>query len=373
MKNLTSKELKTKIALIANIPAPYREKVYSLIDSKKFIELNVYYCQRLEKGRKWKLKNSNYNSFFLNSYTLNFGQETHIHLNLKIFKILKEFKPDVVITNGFALPMVLAFLFSLIYNKKHISFIDGTVLTEKKLSFFHKLLRKFIFKNSDTFIGPSNETKNLYKSYNIDDKKIFKSCLAVDNKKFINQVKSFNRKKYDLLFSGQFIDRKCPLFFVEIVKQLSKIRKNLKVVVIGSGPLEKLFIKNLKKTNAEIHFKGFVDQEDLPLIYSNSKIFVMPTKEDCWGVVANEALASGCPVITTPYAGIANELIIHNVTGYVIHLDSVEWIKKIDLLLENKKLYKKMSVNGIKLIKNYNYIAAANGILDAIEYSQNEG
>lgn len=358
---------KIRVAIIANIPAPYREKVYQIVS--KDSELKVFYCRSIDNDREWKLKKSNYNSTILKSFTINYG-ETHLYFNFSILSNLKKFKPDIVITNGFALPMLLGFFYVIRNNRIHGSFIDGTLITEKKLSFFHKIIRRFVFSRSHFFLGPSNETIRLFKSYGINDRKIFKSCLAINNEKFLSQIKPIDEKEYDLLFSGQFIDRKCPLFFVDIVKKLSKIRKDLKVLVIGSGPLEEILIKGLKKTNAEIHFKGFVDQEDLPKIYSNSKILVMPTKEDCWGVVANEALASGCPVITTPYAGIANELIIHSKTGYVIDLKLEKWIIKIDLLLKNKKLYTTISNNGIELVKKYTYLSAAEGILDAIKFSQ---
>ena len=356
-----------RVAIIANIPAPYRERVYQIVSKNS--ELKVFYCRSIDNDREWKLKKSNYNSTILKSFTINYG-ETHLYFNFGIWSRLKRFNPDIIITNGFALPMLLGFFYTIRNSKMHGSFIDGTLITEKKLSFFHKMVRRFVFIRSHFFLGPSNETIRLFKSYGINERKIFKSCLAIDNEKFSSQIKTFEEKKYDLLFSGQFIDRKCPLFFTEIVEKLSKIKKDLKVVVIGSGPLEKNFIKGLKKTNAAIHFKGFVDQEDLPKIYSNSKILVMPTKEDCWGVVANEALASGCPVITTPHAGIANELIINNKTGYVIDLKLEEWIIKIDLLLKNKKLYSVISNNGIEIVKKYTYLSAAEGILNAIKFSQ---
>ena len=354
-----------KVAIISNIPAPYRENVYSILSKNPEIDLKVFYCKKIESDRKWELNKPKYNHSFLKSFTINYG-EMHLHFNISILSALKKFKPDVIITNGFALPMLIGFLYSFFNNKSHGSFIDGTLITEKKLSFIHKIVRKFIYSRSKIFIGPSNQTIKLFKSYGISSHQIFKSCLAIDNEKFIRQKKSFNQKKYDLLFSGQFIDRKCPFFFTEVVNELTKIKKNLKVVVIGSGILEKKFRKSLEKTGADIYFKGFMKQSDLPNIYSNSKVFLMPTKEDCWGVVANESLAAGTPVITTPFAGVAGELIINNETGFVVDLNSKDWVEKTLILLEGNQLYDEMSNKGVALVKEYNYNSASDGILKSI-------
>jgi len=354
-----------RVAIVTNIPAPYREKVYEIVSQEPNIDLKVFYCKNIESDRKWHIKKPAYNHTFLKSYTIKY-KEAHLHFNLTIIKELKKFNPDIVITNGFALPMLLGFFFAYTKNKIHGSFIDGTIQTEKKLSYLHKLLRKYIFSRSKFFLGPSNATIKLFKSYDVDENKIFKSCLAIDNENFSSKRKGFKDKEFDLLFSGRFVNGKCPFFFAEIVHLLSKLRKNLKVAVIGSGVLEEPFLRKLKESEAKISYLGFVDQKALPAVYSNAKILCMPTKEDCWGVVANEALATGCPVITTPYAGIANELVIDNETGYVIKLKSEEWVEKINLMLDNKQLYNKMSANGIKLVHKYSYIDAANGFINSI-------
>lgn len=358
-----------RVAIVTNIPAPYREKVYEIVSKEPNIDLKVFYCKEIESDRKWKIEKPKYNHTYLRSFTINRG-EMHLHFNFTIIKELKKFNPDIVVTNGFALPMLLAFFYAHSKKKIHGSFIDGTIQTEKKLTYLHKLLRKYIFARSQFFLGPSNATIQLFKSYDIEEEKIYKSCLAIDNEKFSSKRKKFNYKEFDLLFSGQFIDRKCPFFFAEIVHLLSRVRKNLKVAVIGSGLLEKQFLSKLKECEAKTTYLGFIDQKDLPSVYSNAKILCMPTKEDCWGVVANEAMASGSPVITTPYAGIANELVIDNKTGYVLELKPEEWVEKINFILDNEQLYNKMSENGIKLAKKYTYIDAANGIINSINENQ---
>ena len=75
----------------------------------------------------------------------------------------------------------------------------------------------------------------------------------------------------------------------------------------------------------EVGFSGFAKQEELPRLYKSAKLFLFPTKADVWGVVANEACAAGLPVMITPYAGAAGELIIDEKNGFIRELDADAW------------------------------------------------
>ena len=355
-----------KIVIVANIPAPYRESVYEQLSEKDGVDLTVIYCAAIEKNRKWIIENPRYKAVFLKSKTFSFG-EYHFHFNTsEISKQLRSINPNIVITNAFAFPMLVAFLYTLFFGKKHICFTDGTLVTEKKLTILHKLVRKLVFSKTSAFIGPSDATEVLYKSYGVDGSEIFKSHLCVDNKKYINNVLVENRE-YDILFVGQFIERKCTDFFARVVSGLVMKLGVCNVRVVGSGPLQETFIQALKSTNANVTFDGFVQQDELPAVYRSAKLLLMPTKEDCWGVVANEALASGTPVITNIEAGVAGELVIDGISGRVLDLDVNTWVEEIIKLLSNKDLLQHMSVQSHPIVSDYTFTNASQGIYDAIK------
>jgi glycosyltransferase involved in cell wall biosynthesis len=66
-------------------------------------------------------------------------------------------------------------------------------------------------------------------------------------------------------------------------------------------------------------------QRELPEVFSKARIFLFPTKFDCWGLVANEACAAGLPVFISPHAGAAGELVKSGINGYVLELDVNVW------------------------------------------------
>ncbi len=350
----------TKTVLITNYPAPYREKVYEKVGSEN-INFQVIYIDHLEKGRKWLFELGNYKKVFLIEESAN-----RRFFEIKIWNILNKLNPDVVITTGFSSVHLIAIFWIKYYHKKHICFTDGWKYTVSKLTIVHKLLRKLIYRRSDAFIGPSIKTLKMFESYGAIKQQLFQSHLCVDNQRFINCPQL--DKKYDLMFSGQFVERKMPFFFVDVCKEILKKYKTLKVLILGEGKLKSEIIDSLKYWNIDFYYPGFVQQQDLPKYYKQSKIFLFPTKSDPWGVVANEACAAGLPIITTPYSGVADEIVIHNYNGYVIDADIKKWGQYIDNLLSDELLYNKFATNSLKLISSFNDLNASKGIKDAIKY-----
>lgn len=208
----------------------------------------------------------------------------------------------------------------------------------------------------------------LFSSYGIEGNHIFKSHLCIDNERFLNYAQNKNRS-YHLMFSGRFSKGKIPEFFVNVVKMVSSRIKELSLLVIGDGPLRNQFLAALDQTEIEYDYMGFIDQADLPHYYSDARILLLTTLSDAWGIVANEALASGTPVIVTPYAGIVNDLVIDGYNGFVIDLEPEKWADKVIQILMDNKFWQKLSDNSVNSVEQFNYQNAAEGIIHAGEFA----
>jgi len=355
-----------KITIITNIPTPYRDPVYQKLAKFKEVELLVLFCSPSEPNRQWEIGSLNFSYKFLNTKT-----NTYRHFNWNIINELRNIKPDVVITSGINPTMLFAWIWSVLKRKKHISFSDANKHSESDLGYFHKLTRKMVFNTSSAFIGASDKTLDLFKIYNVDESKFFKSCLAIDNESF--RPKKAVNKKYDLLFCGQFNDRKNPLFFVEIAKAINEIIPGTRVLLIGNGPQKLQAIEKLKDYKIMYDDVGFVQPYDIIQYYQMSKLFIFPSKKDPWGLVANEALAAGLPVLVSSRVGVADELVIDDYNGFVFsdfNLNS--WVSKTKLLLEDYNLYCRLSSNAKESVKVYTHEAGATGIYKAVIFALSE-
>ena len=101
-----------------------------------------------------------------------------------------------------------------------------------------------------------------------------------------------------------------------------------RVLLIGSGELKEDILKKLDEYGIDYDYPGFVETRNLPEYYSKAKILLFPTLNDTWGVVANEAMAAGLPVITCENAGVAHDLVIQEETGFVLPVEKEVWAEK---------------------------------------------
>ena len=333
---------------------------------EKYSGYLVIYCQKRESNRKWSVRIGKYPHEFLKSSVLR-HKEKHVHVNFDIFKILFKKKPDVIISaGGFNPTMIFAFLWAKLFRLKHIVMTDGWIGSESNLSVIHRAVRKLVFKYSSAFIGASIHSLELYRSYGCLESALFQSHLCIDNDLY--RISESGGRHYDVMFSGQFIERKMPLFFAGVAKLVKEQLGHCRVLLLGDGPLKIEIISQLENQDIDYDYMGFVDQERLPSLYNNSKLFLFPTLNDPWGVVANEACAAGVPVITCRNAGVSNDLVIDDYNGYILELDEEKWAKKVVEVLSDRRLWAELSANAYDSVKTFEFTNAAKGIVDAIEY-----
>ena len=363
------KQNNLSILIITNIPAPYRVPVFNRLAEYYGNNFKVFYCAHKESNRHWSINNIQHDFIILKGKTLKLKRGS-FHINYDIVFHLFKYKPDIIINGGLSLTNIIAWLYSRIFNKRHIVQSDSWELPEKKLSKLHLIIRKIVFNKTDAFICVGKKGRAYFRSFNIADERIFNSPLAIDN---VYYSKYLNKSPcYDLMFSGQFVDIKMPFFIIDVLQKIKENGITFKFLMIGSGPLEKEIIGRLKNYKIDYNYPGFIQQNDLPKYYSSAKILLFPSLHDPWGVVANEAMAVGVPVITCDNAGAANDLIIDGENGYVLPLDINIWAEKILQLLNDPIMYSKFSKNALEKVQEFNFGKSSEGIISAIRNVSNE-
>ena len=118
-------------------------------------------------------------------------------------------------------------------------------------------------------------------------------------------------------------------------------------------------------TEVDVQFHGFAAQQALPALYQSARLFLFPTHIDVWGIVANEACAAGLPVLVTPHAGAAGELVVDGRNGYVRELRVPLWADGAQRLLSDDALWQAFSDDSLRRVRRYDFDSAAQGIVDA--------
>lgn len=353
-----------RVAIVTNIPTPYREDVYAILSSTSHLALKVIYCSRSEPNRHWTLAPPRYDAVFLGAKSIE-SKGQFVHFSARILPVLSSFAPNVVITSGYGPIMAQAFAWSRLRNRHHIPFTDGTLASEASLTPLHKVARTFVISRSAAFIGASRKSLELFRSYGAPPERIFQSCLSVDPSRY--EPRAGDLKNFDLMFCGQLVDRKMPGFFCEVSRSVAAKLGRLRVLIVGDGPLRDTVSHQLRHQNIELTVTGFIQPDQIAHYYRQSRLLLFPTKWDPWGVVANEACAAGVPVVTTPEAGAAGELVVHGETGLVLPPTHSRWVEEICSLLASPAKYELMARNALCRAQNYKPIDSAQGIRDAID------
>jgi len=209
--------------------------------------------------------------------------------------------------------------------------------------------------------------------------RIFTAPNAVDNTFFATQAEQAKREpavyrerfglpRRFILFVGRLVPEKGVLDLLEAYAKLeSGVRSEVGLVFAGEGVSRKELAQQAKRIGPGIVcFPGFAQREDLAGLYALAETLVLPTHSDPWGLVVNEAMACGLPIIVSSVAGCSADLVEDGWNGYVVPPRDPEKLSvAIDSLARQPELRRRMSVGSSERIRNYSPEACADGLAAA--------
>jgi glycosyltransferase involved in cell wall biosynthesis len=176
--------------------------------------------------------------------------------------------------------------------------------------------------------------------------------------------------KKHLIFTGYLVPRKNILKLLVCIRNLSTKRNDFILDILGDGsdrPRLEKYVKDLGLQDF-VSFHGFIQREDLPAYFSKGSCFLFQTGFDIWGLVLNEAMAAGLPVISSINAGATFDLVQDGITGYRVDFEEVEKVADtISQLLDNPRKAAEMGQNASGFIEEKASLkASASGFVRAI-------
>jgi glycosyltransferase involved in cell wall biosynthesis len=164
---------------------------------------------------------------------------------------------------------------------------------------------------------------------------------------------------------GQFIYRKG---FDVLLRAWAKVDSEYELYIIGAQPTAEYKGIREKLQLSNVHFEGFKTKEELKCYYQAADLFVFPTREDIWGLVVNEAMSNGLPVITTDKCVAGLELIENGKNGYIVPANNDEELaNKIIEIMQNDAEREEMAQYSLEKIRNYTIESMADAHLKALK------
>ena len=353
------REKNIKVLIIWRGPSPYRVDFFNELG--KLCDLTVLFERRpdqiTDKEKSWFHEDfTHFKGIYLKSITFR-----NTAFSLEQFKYLrKNAEYDYIVIGMYSTFIQMS---SLLYLKLFkipylLNSDGGFIKKENKITYY---IKRFFISGAKAYLSSSKGTSKYLQYYGANNKimvypfttsfqkDVYKNLTAEDKLKY----KKILGIKYNviILFSGQFIYRKGVDILLKAAKNISK---QCGIYIVGGEPTRE-YLSLCKENNLNnVHFIGFTPPQDLAQYYIASDIYVLPTREDIWGLVINEAMAYGLPIITTDNCLAGLELIKNEENGYIIPVNNTELLAQYaNLLIDNKSLRDKIAANNRKKIHLY--------------------
>lgn len=359
-----------KAVFITNVPSPYRVDFFSYLQKHyPEYEFHVIFSAADMECRKWSVEMEQLQNYtFLKSRTLIIRKrfdDRYVYIPTGVEKTLNEIGPDLVFAMEYNPTILRAVHWCRRKNVPFISWTDGTLHSERNIGKVQRMSRSYIIKRAAAFVASSTASMEAQVAYGANPDKCFLSYLTVDIKKYLAEKESYDAKQ--LIYVGSLIQRKGLDL---LLPALAKTSPDIRLVIVGEGQEEALLKEQIAKLGLidRVTFLGYVEGEPLRELYKNSDVFILPTREDCFGLVILEAMCASLPVISSKYADGAKDLVTEGENGYIIDPEDTEGLAAaIERIFAEGRL-EQMGQASYKKAQAFSFEEVAKGCIAALRY-----
>ena len=325
-----------KVVLLTNFIPPYRVPLYKAL-AERLDQFEVLISTPMEPNRPWPPYWEGLSVTVQRCLTLKrkwkhpagFEEEIFVHIPWDTLLLLFRKRPDVVISAEMGFRTIMAVVYRIIKRESRL-LVWATLSdrTEQGRGILRHIVRKWILKHADGVIVNGKAGERYIRTFNYPADRIFHVPYTTELQQFTQHERhppSEARRR--LLYVGQLVPRKGLLQFAKALKQWADQHPTMRIEfwLVGDGPLRKtLSSAAFQGDNLVVKILGNKDYNQLPDIYAKCDILVFPTMADEWGMVVNEAMGAGLPVLGSIYSQAVEELVEDGVTGWTFRPDNEE-------------------------------------------------
>lgn len=320
-----------KILYLTGYPAPYRVKYFDKLGQNA--DVTVLFADRKEdqahRSQAWFVRGEgNFRAVQLEKRVTAMRGG---YLCLDVLDWMKQ-KWDVIVLCGYSSPTVML---AMAYLKvRGIPFwmeVDGGLIRADSRPKY--LFKKMLVSGASGWLSTGKSTTDYLVHYGAKRDRVYeypfsslheadipRSGLTAAEKQQLRRELGIDSEKM-ILSIGQFIHRKG---FDILLQAAAQLTSGVHIYIVGGEPTEEYLQMCRERNLQNVHFEGFMEKERLVKYYQAADLFVLPTREDIWGLVINEAMAYSLPVVTTNRCVAGLDLVEEGVNGYIVPVEDVQ-------------------------------------------------
>jgi glycosyltransferase involved in cell wall biosynthesis len=303
------------ITWITNVASPYRRPLWRAIEKNHdlhivLLESDAQLTREGRRGSDWLSTSMSQSSS--NPRTVRFSRgETILYAALGSLGLLRR-RPQAALIAGWESPAYWqALLLCKLRGIRAVGFYESTLETNRFTGGPVARARSYFFRQLDAIVVPGAAARDAVLAFGVDEKRIFIGFNAVEVSQFNEATRQVARQDrvdatgHSFLFVGQLIDRKNVIVLLRAFADMCRPEDSM--TFVGSGELAPVLQKAARDAGIEkqVRFLGSLSNEETAHTMAESHTLVLPSKEEVWGLVVNEALAAGMNVVVSGVCGVS--------------------------------------------------------------------
>jgi glycosyltransferase involved in cell wall biosynthesis len=246
-------------------------------------------------------------------------------------------------------------------------------LRDSALSVFYRFF--------DGFLAIGTANREYYRSLGIPERRIQLVPYAVDNDRFMEASRLSNDARLEVrrrlglrpdqpvvLYASKLTRRKHPEDVVKAMQQLALGGVRASLLLVGTGELEAELRSLVASLGVpDVVFGGFVNQSELPAVLAAADVLVLPSEDEPWGLIVNEGMCAGLPIVVADGVGCAQDLVHEGMNGCLFGLGDVESLAvALRRILADETARREMGRRSRGIISNWGFERCRAGLQSAL-------
>jgi len=371
-----------RLAVVASHVIQYQDPLYQLLAKDPALDLEVFFCSDwgakpfhdpgFGQELKWDIELLHgYRHEFLKNISPNpsltrfFGT-----INPGITRRLKKGGFDAVLLYGWnRCTMWIAFFSALLFRIPIL--LRGETNLINPLPWWKRSLKRAVlapmFRGIRAFLAIGTKNLEFYHAYGIPARKLFVAPYAINNEFFMSRARELQRRRDDIrrrlgipdgsptvIFCGKLIGVKRPM---DLLQAFARTDFGGTLIFVGDGTLRPELEEYVSSNGIQnVHIAGFKNQTELPGYFAAGDIFALPSVSEPWGLVVNEAMCFGLPIVVSDKVGAAADLVKEGENGFVFRCGDIEQLASLlSRTGKDPELRTRMGQKSTELISRWSY------------------
>lgn len=391
-----------KLAVLNTHPIQYFTPLYRRLAQEPDIDLTVYFCSHqgveeyLDEGFGKRITwDVSLLDGFKHQFLKNLRKRDRVGgfwslINLGIITELRRGEYDALLVNGHNhATYLIAMLASKLLGTSVLIRCDTHLLLRRSpwKRWLRKPLMGLLYRGLCSYCLPIGTlNRDFYLAHGVSKDRLVPVPFAVDNEYFkasaertmskpeLKKQLGLPQEKGVILFASKLISRKRPMDLLLAFQEAGPRNLQAALVFVGSGEQDGRLKDYVQEHEIpDVFFFGFQNQSELPAFYAVADVFVLPSENEPWGLILNEVMCAGLPVIASDKIGAVPDLVRHGENGFAFSSGSTAELSEcLSRIMKDAEMRKRMGEASRKIIEHWDYESCVVGIREVLSRNRRQ-